>query len=270
MTVWDNAFEISPANSDAANQGAAKIRELKTAISERLELEMNFKTGTKPLIKAGIASVCYPGNTAQINALSSPANYALAFNTQTKTFMYYSSGWANAQVDHGSLYGLTGTDHHTQYLNLTKAGQILYANLDVDTGIKIDGVDIGAANAALTANIANCNSNLANHVANKANVAHTGGIGNAFGSWSSTGAYVANSNYTASTDGIVVCTAHSSSIAFYTPADDLLYKAYAVAYSAPSEETMSIMCPVRKSATWRFQTGIGGGSVYIFFLPVGS
>ena len=55
MVVWDDAFEAEPDDTDAANQGANAIRQFKEAINERLELEMNFRTGTKPFLKAGIA-----------------------------------------------------------------------------------------------------------------------------------------------------------------------------------------------------------------------
>lgn len=259
MTVWDNAFEISPANSDAANQGAAKIRELKTAISERLELEMNFKTGTKPLVKAGIASVCYPGNTAQINALSSPANYALAFNTQTKTFMYYNAGWANAQIDHDGLANLTGSDPHTQYLNLTKASQTLSANLSVANNITIDGVDISSQKTACDIISA---AFMAHDTAN-ASDAHTGGIGSAFGSYDSS-SYAVNTVYTASTDGFVVGYANTTIISFYTPNGTLMYNV-----SSEANHYLSVCCPVRKGISWRMSI-VGSGTNKVSWLPIGS
>lgn len=81
MTTWNATFEASPADSDEYKYGASKIRELKKAISERLELEMNFMTGTQPLLKAGVAAVIYKGTTAQIAALTGMSAGALAWDS---------------------------------------------------------------------------------------------------------------------------------------------------------------------------------------------
>jgi len=253
MTTWANAFEASPADADAANQGANKIRELKTAISERLELEMNFKTGTKPLIKAGIASTCYAGNTAQIAALATPSNHALAYDTSLKTFKYYSAGWANAQLDHALLANLTGTDPHTQYLSLDKANQTIAANLLVANTITIDGVDISSFKTASDIVAAA----FAAHVANK--VAHA----NTFGAWDTT-TYTVNSNYTANTDGFVVFSANTLLMNIQTPVNTITAQA-----SSGSNYIHTLTCPVRKGATWRvYLWGTGANTVY--WLPVGS
>jgi len=88
-TTWDAAFEAVPADTDEAKYGADVIRDLKVAVSERLELEMNFKTGTQPLIKAGVAAVIYQGTTTEIVALDTAAvssDGALAWDTTLKTF----------------------------------------------------------------------------------------------------------------------------------------------------------------------------------------
>ena len=89
MTTWNSAFEASPADTDAAEYGAQKIRELKTAISERLETEMNFKTGGQPLLKAGVAAVLYSGVTASITALTGMSAGALAWDTTLLVFKRY-------------------------------------------------------------------------------------------------------------------------------------------------------------------------------------
>jgi len=92
--TWDAAFELSPADTDEAKYGATRIRELKLAISERLELELNFKTGTQPLLKAGKAAVCYSGNTAAIDALTGMSAGALAHDTDLNVLKRYSgSAW---------------------------------------------------------------------------------------------------------------------------------------------------------------------------------
>ena len=77
--TWDANFEASPKDTDEAKYGAEKIRDLKLAISERLELEMNFKTGTQPLIKAGKAAVMFTGTTEEIASLTGMSVNALAW-----------------------------------------------------------------------------------------------------------------------------------------------------------------------------------------------
>jgi hypothetical protein len=142
MTTWNTAFEASPADTDEAKYGANKIRELKTAISERLELEMNFKAGTQPLLKAGICAVLYLGTTTEITALVDMSAGALAWDTDLKQLKRYSgSAWVVLDLDHGSLGGLTDDDH-PDYLKLDKAGQTITEDVACDAGIKIDGVDI--------------------------------------------------------------------------------------------------------------------------------
>lgn len=142
--TWDAAFEASPADSDEAKYGATKIRQLKLAVSERLELELNFKTGTQPLLKAGQAAVCYSGNAAQIAALANVANGALAWSTTANCFQRSNgTAYANLSIDHGTLAGLSDDDH-TQYLKLDKVGQTISANISVAANITLDGRDVGA------------------------------------------------------------------------------------------------------------------------------
>jgi len=150
MTTWDATFEASPSDSDEAKYGASKIRELKVAISERLELELNFKTGTQPLVKAGKAAVIFLGTTADINALSGMSSGALAWDTTLKVLKRYSgSAWVVLDIDHGALSGLSDDDDHPQYLKLDKAGQTLSQNLAVSSSVTIDGRDISADGAKL-------------------------------------------------------------------------------------------------------------------------
>lgn len=150
MTTWNANFEASPADSDAWKYGANKIRELKVAISERLELEMNFKTGTQPLIKAGIASVCYSGNTTDINALANMSANALAWDTTLAVLKRYNgNAWVALTSDHANLANLTTGDPHTQYLKLDKANQTISANLTVSANTTIDGRDLSVDGARL-------------------------------------------------------------------------------------------------------------------------
>ena len=147
--TWDSAFELVPADTEEAKYGADEIRDLKLAISERLELEMNFKTGTQPLIKAGKAAVVYLGDTAAIAALTGMSTGALAWDTTLKVLKRYSGAtWAILDLDHGALSGLADDDH-TQYLNLTKAAQELTENLAVTALKTIDGRDLSVDGAKL-------------------------------------------------------------------------------------------------------------------------
>jgi len=98
MTVWDDAFEASPDDQDDFKYGASKIRELKGAISERLELEHNFKQGGSPSHKAGECAVCYVGNSSSIANLSGVQG-GIAFDTQLYAFKVYDSanGWVRRE-----------------------------------------------------------------------------------------------------------------------------------------------------------------------------
>ena len=88
--TWDSGFEASPADTDEAKYGASKIRQLKLAISERGELEFDWKAGTQPFVKAGKAAVCYSGTTAEINALTGMAAGACAWDTTLSALKRYS------------------------------------------------------------------------------------------------------------------------------------------------------------------------------------
>ena len=97
--TWDAAFEASPADTDEAKYGAGKIRQLKTAVSERGELEFNWKDGTQPFVKAGKAAVFFTGTTVEINALTGMSAGALAWDTTLKCLKYYSgTAWTRADV----------------------------------------------------------------------------------------------------------------------------------------------------------------------------
>lgn len=147
--TWDASFEASPADTDEAKYGATKIRQLKLAISERGELEFNWKAGTQPFVKAGKAAVVFVGTTTEIDALTGMAAGAYAWDTTLKVLKYYSdAGWVVLDIDHGALSGL-GDDDHTQYLKLDKAGQTLAENLAVTDGKTIDGRDISVDGALL-------------------------------------------------------------------------------------------------------------------------
>lgn len=253
MVVWDNSFEDSPANSDAANQGANEIRTLKEAINERFELEMNFREGTKPFIKAGIASVIKAANTATINALAANAsNGALAFDTQTGDLKYANAAaWNVAQLNHANFANLTSGDPHTQYL--PKAGGTMSGNITMGSGKTVDGVDIdafytlyGITAAAYVA-----------HAANK--VAHA----NTFGTWD-TANYTINTNETAPTDGIVVAYANTTHLYIESPIGTT--RVYA---TGASGVYLSLVCPVRKGDTFKV-SATSPGSNNVHFLPIGS
>lgn len=147
--VWDDAFEATPAPTDEIRYGCYQIQDLKKAIRERLELEMNFKSGTRPLLKAGKASVLFYGTTAEINALTDVSPGALAWDTTLHMFKRYSgTAWITLTLDHADLSGLSADDH-PQYLKLDKANQTLTQDLAVAAGKKIDGRDISVDGANL-------------------------------------------------------------------------------------------------------------------------
>jgi hypothetical protein len=87
--TWDTSFEQSPADTDLAKYGAEKLRDLKIATREREELEHNFQAGTKPFHLPGRCSVAFYGTTAEVAALSSPPQYAVAFDTTLRSWKYY-------------------------------------------------------------------------------------------------------------------------------------------------------------------------------------
>jgi len=157
--TWDTAFEAAPSDLDEAKYGATKIRQLKLAISERGELETNWKVGTQPFIKAGKAAVLFLGTTTEINALTGMSAGASAWDTSLKVFKRYSgAAWALLDLDHGQFSGLADDDH-PQYLGLTKAGQNIAENLTMNTGKTIDGMDPS------------------DHTAGEAKAKHTAGLG---------------------------------------------------------------------------------------------
>lgn len=167
MTTWNTAFEEVPAGIDSAVDGPEVIRTLKTAISERGEVEHNFKNGTIPFHKPGKCSVMYMGNTAAIAALTNVSEGCIAFNNAALVIdLYYTKdgtpGWNVVTIPHNKLDGLylkppsewadppvgedPGTpeyyDHHTQYVELDGSGQTLVQDLSVAEGITIDGRDL--------------------------------------------------------------------------------------------------------------------------------
>lgn len=90
--TWDANFVISPADADEYKYGANKIRQLKTAIQERLDVEHTFANDGKHI--PGKTSVLYSGNTAQIAALANMSAGAVAWDTQTTAFKRYNgSSW---------------------------------------------------------------------------------------------------------------------------------------------------------------------------------
>ena len=250
--TWDANFEASPKDTDEAKYGAAKIRELKLAISERLELEMNFKTGTQPLIKAGKAAVIFIGTTTEINALSGMSVGAFAWDTTLKVLKRYSgTAWDILDIDHGTLSGLADDDH-TQYLNLAKASQELKESLTVTDLKTIDGRDISVDGA-----------NLDTHKAGTAAAQHAAGLGlkNVLGAWETK----ANDTvYQAATDGFVLCRGDTDvAVAGYTdgsnpPTTERIRQA------SSQNSINSFTMPVRKNDYWK----VTGGSV-IYWIPLG-
>ena len=257
--TWDANFEASPKDPDEAKYGAAKIRELKLAISERLELEMNFKTGTQPLIKAGKAAVIYAGTTAEIAALTGMSVGALVWDTAISALRRYSTSWDVLSARHGALLDLA-SDDHTQYLHLDKDGQRIQRSVAVTDSKTIDGRDLSVDGAKL--------DTLAVQVG--------------FGAWSSLGL---DTVYGTDKDGFV-CAAFTSIaqdracyVTGYTDGSNPPTTARA---SAGATSVAGVDCaqlnsftmPVKKGEFFKVAfTNITGGGAYtlvIYWIPLGS
>ena len=142
MALWDSNYSNTPLRGDERKYGAKHLRELKSRLSERGELEHNFKAGTRPFHKAGLCTVLFIGTTAEIAALASPTEGCVAYDTELKGLKVYTSGvWTLLDSSHSALEGLS-EDDHTQYFNLDKAGQIITKDLGLGAGVLINGVDV--------------------------------------------------------------------------------------------------------------------------------
>ena len=142
MALWDSNYSNTPLRGDERKYGAKHLRELKLRLSERGELEHNFKTGTRPFHKAGLCTILFIGTTAEIAALASPTEGCVAYDTTLKGLKVYTSGvWTLLDASHSALEGLS-EDDHTQYFNLDKAGQVVTENLGLGAGVLINSVDI--------------------------------------------------------------------------------------------------------------------------------
>jgi len=246
--TWDNAFQAVPDDTDAANQGANAIRTFKEAVNERFELEMNFRDGTKPFIKAGIASVVNVNATATIAGLSSPSNGALAFDTTTKAFKYYASQWVTAEINHNNLGNLTGGDPHTQYL--AKAGGTVTGNIAMGAGKTVDTVDVSVLK-----------TDFDDHAANDdIHGGEGGGGGNSFGSWVPK---ANNTDLTATTDGVVVAYGRCTNMYIRSGPN---YRCRV--NSAANSHYHSLTCPVANGDSYEVVTTANYGTIYVWWLPL--
>lgn len=149
MALWDSNYSNTPLRGDERKYGARHLRELKLRLSERGELEHNFKAGTRPFHKAGLCTILFIGTTAEIAALASPTEGCVAYDTTLKGLKVYTSGvWTLLGSSHSALEGLT-EDDHTQYFNLDKAGQIVTKDLGLGAGVLINSVDVTSLYAGL-------------------------------------------------------------------------------------------------------------------------
>lgn len=94
--AWDKTL---PLGTEAISQGDDRIRELKAALEERLATEHSDPSGSSgdALIKhlAGRCSVFYYGATADIAALTSPPQYAVAWDTTLQALKVYTgAAWS--------------------------------------------------------------------------------------------------------------------------------------------------------------------------------
>lgn len=234
--TWDANFEADPDDTDAANAGANEIRELKLAISERLEEEMNFKAGSSPLLKPGIAAVIYEGNTTDIGALANHANGAMAIDTTTCSLKRSNSvSFSNMVINHNTLADRTNATAHTQYLLLT--GGNVTGNISMAATKTVDGVD----------------------VSNLANAANGDYLSGTFSSAN------ANANNVASSDGFIVAYASCTSIEVLIAGTRRVYNT-----SASNAVSSSVMCPVSNGTTYRVNFANVAGTPYVYFVALGA
>jgi hypothetical protein len=95
--------ENVPDGAEDKTLGDNRIREFKADIRERLATEHTNITGSLGQAElrhsAGRCSVAYYGSTSDINALSSPPQYAVAFDTTLKSWKYYTgSAWTRGDA----------------------------------------------------------------------------------------------------------------------------------------------------------------------------
>jgi hypothetical protein len=138
--LWDDTFEALPGDlSIAKDTGDDQIRLTKVGISDRLELEHNFKAGTSPYHKAGKCSVMYVGDTLAISQLDCRVKGSISYDTDLEAIKVFDgSSWIVISDEHADLSGLLDDDH-TQYLHLNKAAQELKKSLYITPGKKIGG-----------------------------------------------------------------------------------------------------------------------------------
>jgi len=121
--------EDVPDGAEDKTFGDNRIREFKTDTRERLATEHADITSSAGLAElrhlAGRCAVLFYGTTAEIAALSSPPQYALAYNTTTKVFNYYTgSAWTavyDVSIPSGTkmlFYQAAAPTGWTQYTSL--------------------------------------------------------------------------------------------------------------------------------------------------------
>jgi len=253
MVTWNATFNSLPQDTDAANNGANEIRILKVAIANRCNLEMNWEDESAPLLKAGVAAVCYAGNQTDIDALSSPSNGALAYNDELHVFQRANDdSFANLSIYHNELGNLSGDiDDHPQYLKLDKANQTLTANLSVDTDITIAGSNV---------------ANLAPHEANDAATAHANGLGVILGTPEFSG-YTEGANNETTTDGILVTREYLVAAKTLSVYLDGAVRAMGGGPLTTANSHVTLTIPVPKGSTWRV---VGNGGAAMYWFPIGS
>lgn len=244
--TWDTAFEAAPADGDNASGGAGKFRELKLAISEREDIEHDFKSTGKH--RPGLCAILYVGTTVQIAALTGMPAGGLAWDTTLGVLKYYSgSAWVTVSWDHGLLTGL-GDDDHTQYLHLDKEGQTLQHSILVTDLMTIDGRDISVDGATLDALAAGTATVYANYARfSEAQASGTEGGSFTLGSW------VTRTLNTTDVNDVTSCVLASNQISL--PAGT-----YRVRASAPSWGTL--LHQIRLRDITNGATLIAGSSEY--------
>jgi len=237
--TWDSAFEASPADTDEAKYGATKIRQLKLAVSERGELEENWKLGTQPFHKAGKCSVLFIGTTTEINALTGMPLGSIAWDTTLSVLKAYNgSAWITTEPASVNL---------STYLKKDLAGQTILESVAVTNLKTIDGRDISVDGAALDALIA-----------------ATPPPTNPLGAWATK---VTDTVYLAATDGFVCAKPNTAvTLAGYTDASNPPSTLMAQGYTYSGIQNSTITFPVRKGDYWK----VVGGTEFVYWIPLGS
>ena len=231
--TWNNTFEAKPDNDNYGYEIDDYIRKLALALRERMEVEHVWKIGaTDGEHSPGECKITYIGTKSTFPTAKQGCE-AIAIDESNRPYVCLVDG--------------TWTVRPVGYIG---------ANIEVASGVTIDGIDISA------------------HAVGDAATQHTGGVGDhthlssgaeggelsIFGDWDAT--KVSATSYLALTDGIVVGTAAD---------DDSIVSGYTDSSNPPTtvrvKQEAGICMPVKKGDYWKVT--INFSTITLFWIPIG-